>query len=270
MFGDCTIAESFVHAYLAQKGFRVSENREFFNAPVNHVVRAIRLAPGAIDNELDEIGLDEEDDPLDYNDDDEEGSYVWSSIFKEAQNYYYGHGDYLQDYEEALRLYQQAARLGSLPAYGQIGRMYEQGEGVLEDQGKAIAIYKQGAAKGSVFCYWAMGVLFLNQGHKENAEKCLSNFLIEFPPFTDEQHLTSSERTDIFRECGSLVYRKLKYGIEYPTFLDTFFAGEWAVSIVHHASETEKWARKNNRLDYATDYSKVIQHLNSLQSLVGE
>lgn len=48
-FSDCTQAEDFVHQYLADRGFRVASNREFFDAPLNEVVRAISLAPSSID-----------------------------------------------------------------------------------------------------------------------------------------------------------------------------------------------------------------------------
>ncbi|BCT66955.1 GIY-YIG nuclease family protein [Nitrosospira sp. NRS527] len=273
LFKECSFAESFVHAYLAQQGFRISENREFFNAPVNQVVRAIALAPGAIDSELDEIEPDEEDDLLEddneeyvlLEDEEEEERYVWSAIFEAAENYYYGLGEYLQDYDEAFRLYRQAAKLGSLPAYGQIAEIYNRGEGVPADERKALDTYKQGAAKGSVYCYWAMGVLFLNQGNKENAEKCFSNFVRKFPAFADEQHLTFAERTRIFMNVGYVVNGKLTYGIEYPAFLDTFFSGEWGDSILHHAIENQKWLRKNNAQDRVNEYDKVIQYLNSLR-----
>ena len=264
LFADCSAAESFVHTYLGQKGFRISENREFFNAPVNDVVRAIMSALEAVDNESHQTGSGEDDDMLE---DDEEELYAWSSIFEDAENYYYGLGEYLQDYTEALRLYKQAAKLGSLPAYGRIGEIYERGEGVPQDQEKALNAYKQGAAKGSVYCYWALGILFLAKGKQENAEKCFSNFLKKFPAFTDEQYLTSQERTHIFMQAGYMVNGKLKYGIEYPIILNTFFSGEWAVSIVHHANEQEKHLRKNNRLDFANDYIKVIRYLESLQRL---
>lgn len=265
LFQDCTAAESFVHAHLAQKGFRVSDNREFFSAPVNEVVRAIALAPGPIDSNSTQIVRETEDDVLE--DDETEETYPWSSVFDEAECYYYGHGDYLQDYVEALRLYRQAAQLGSLPAYGQIGEIFSQGEGVPPDQKKALNAYKQGAKKGSLYCYWLMGVIFVDNGNKENAEKCFSNFLQKFPLFTDEQHLTSREQTCIFMKCGDLINGKLKYGIEYPAVLNTFFNGDKAVSILHHAKENEKFYRSHGALEWADDHAKVVDYLSSLQGL---
>jgi len=64
LFEDCSAAESFVHTFLELRGYRVSDNREFFSAPVNEVVKAIALAPGSIDKDLVSINQKETDDLL--------------------------------------------------------------------------------------------------------------------------------------------------------------------------------------------------------------
>lgn len=265
LFQDCSAAESFVHTHLAQKGFRVSDNREFFNAPVNEVVRAITLAPGPIDSNSTKIVRETEDDVRE--EDETEEAYPWSSVFDEAECYYYGYGDYLQDNAEALRLYRQAAQLGSLSAYGQIGEIYSRGEGVPQDEKKALNAYKQGAKKGSIYCYWLMGVLFVDNGNKENAEKCFSNFLQKIPLFTDEQHFTSKEQAIMFMKCGYLINGKLKYGIEYPSVLNTLFNGPKAGSILNEAKESEKYFRSKGAVERADDCAKVVEYLSSLQGL---
>ena len=38
---DCDQAEVFIHSVLARKGYRVSDNREFFRAPIPEVIEAI-------------------------------------------------------------------------------------------------------------------------------------------------------------------------------------------------------------------------------------
>lgn len=40
-FEDCSAAEQFAHAYLEARGYRVSDNREFFSAPTAEIVRAL-------------------------------------------------------------------------------------------------------------------------------------------------------------------------------------------------------------------------------------
>lgn len=170
LFEDCTEAETFVHTLLASKGFRVADNREFFSAPVNEVVRAIALAPGAIDE-----GVDQEDgEDADVIRTAAAGGTIanlkspapahsepWRAVYEEAENHYYGFGDYLEDYEEALRLYKQAAILGCLDAYLRLGQMHHLGDGVRADTNKALKYYKEGARKGLLYCYWRMGEIYL-------------------------------------------------------------------------------------------------------------
>lgn len=95
----------------------------------------------------------------------------WDDILDEADSYYYGLGDTIQDYEEALTLYKQAARLGSLLAYERLGNIYEYGEGVKEDENQAFQLYKEGAKRGNYYCYAKMARIFCMNGQFENARK---------------------------------------------------------------------------------------------------
>lgn len=193
LFSDCTEAEQFIHTYLANKGFRITNNREFFNAPVNEVVRAIALAPGALDESTlnDENSSDNDDDlisntvagdELDELDIQQEqvSAEPWVSIYDEAEMHYYGIGDYIQDYRQAFQLYKNAAKLGCARAYSKIGDIYANGEGVKKDENKALEYYKEGARRGVVFCYWQMAILFFysdftfrDEVAYANAIKCL-------------------------------------------------------------------------------------------------
>lgn len=199
LFSDCTEAEQFIHTYLANKGFRITNNREFFKAPVNEVIRAIRIAPRALDESAlnDENSSDNDDDLLsdkmtgdELDDLDIQQAKVsddpWASIYNEAEMHYYGMGDYIQDYREAFQLYKDAAKLGCAKAYSKIGDMYADGKGVKKDDSKALEYYKEGARRGIVFCYWQMAVLFFysdfifeDQSVYENAIKCSRLFIRE-------------------------------------------------------------------------------------------
>ena len=191
LFGNCSEAESFVHTYLAAKGFRVSTNREFFNAPVNDVVRAIANAPGAINGfgALDQVepATEPTTEPLgDLNEQLREGApepprMPWTGIFESALAKYCGHGDELQDYREAMRLFRQAATLGSTEAYEMIGRMFQFGKGVPINHENALEYFKEGARRGNIFCNWDMGMLFwlpedTKARNAANAQKCFSQF----------------------------------------------------------------------------------------------
>ncbi len=269
LFADCGAAESFVHVYLEEKGYRVADNREFFNAPVSVIVKAIVLAPNAIDNESSQLAFEQdEDDLLEHNEPDEfddlclddiEPTYHWTAIFNEAKAHYYGLGDYIEDYTEALRLFRQAAKLGSLPAYAYIGQMYEKGEGLREDTKKALEFYKEGARKGSVYCYWKMAMLFADQYNDKNAEKCFSLFIKNnLKKLPDDQALTSGELDFIFLDCCiHILSRFKKRGKEYA-ILHSFIA--------ENSSNISNKARYMIERDIGDieEHESVLEYLDSL------
>lgn len=217
LFADCGAAESFVHLYLEQQGYRVADNREFFNAPVNLVVKAISLAPGAIDNCAainDQVA--EEDELLPDRNPNEHDELCdltlepavspprpWEAVFAEAEYHYYGVGDYLEDHAEALRLYRKAAQLGALEAFSKIGQMYEGGEGTPENKSKALEFYKEGARKGNIYCYWLMGELFRFERKKENAEKCYGLFLKQLNSGSDGEQTINWSR--LYFDCAVMI-----------------------------------------------------------------
>ncbi|MBF0438675.1 MAG: GIY-YIG nuclease family protein [Magnetococcales bacterium] len=48
LFEDCDSAENYIHTKLEQNNQRVANNREFFNAPVNEIIRIIAETPGIL------------------------------------------------------------------------------------------------------------------------------------------------------------------------------------------------------------------------------
>lgn len=170
LFEDCTAAEQFVHTLLGTRGFRVAQNREFFNAPVNDVIRAILSAPGAIDEaERSRMSSDE--------DSTGDGTPPWLAVYEQAEASYYGLGNVLQDYVEALRLYKQALKLGCSLCNACIAEMYEEGKGTPANLDLAVSYYKEGIKSGHSYCYWRLALLFQNSGHPFNADKCALEFL---------------------------------------------------------------------------------------------
>jgi hypothetical protein len=249
LFSDCSSAEEFVHTYLAQKGFRVADNREFFSAPVNDVVRAIALAPGAIDAATaSDSTNDDEDNLLNQSDGNDElgdlslssytpppQQYPWSDLIEEADAHYLGLGDCIQDYTEAMRLYKQAAKLGCATAYAPIAIMYEDGEGVREDKAKAIEYYKEGAKKGDVYCYWKMGFMFYTEAatpglcnnaqadqSRANADKCFYLFIKNYSTKNALVSSTQIGQSIMLFNLASLINYENKYGIPFPEPLKGF------------------------------------------------
>lgn len=216
LFQDCHSAESFVHVYLAEKGHRVADNREFFNAPVNLVVRAIALAPGQISVDssvFDRLEASEElissnvyDELGDLNLESPVLKEPWTALFKEAEAHYLGLEDYIVDHAEALRLFRQAATLGSTEAYGRIAQQYLDGEGTPKNSTKALEFFKEGARRGRPACYFFMARMFFDEQNDINANKCFSLFVKNFPLDTSNENIFSShEAHAVDRGCLSIV-----------------------------------------------------------------
>ncbi|MEY4978026.1 MAG: hypothetical protein RLZZ352_296 [Pseudomonadota bacterium] len=280
LFANCSEAEYFVHTYLGSKGYRVADNREFFNAPVSIVIKAISLAPNAIEDQLSNQESEEDDDLIDRSEnydelddlslDDEEIIEPWMAIFEEAESHYYGLGDYIVDYSEAMRLYKQSAKLGALEAYGRIGKMYKSGEGVHEDKNKALEFFKEGARKGNVYCYWAMGILFLEEENNTNAEKCFSLFLKNKPQtLPDRYRLSSDDLQDIFFDCTDILCRHLE-GVEdvHRAFnILCEFIVENKNNILSHARKLHEISISRSHSEMADYYNSAIQYLNTLEDV---
>jgi len=184
-FSDSETAERFVHTFLERRGYRVSANREFFRAPLEEVVDAVLQAPGGT-SEVEKDSTEDEA-PAAHQPDESQDALavhdhpVWESVFEEAQEHYLGPGTVLQDYREALKLYEQAARLGATKAYLCLGKMYRLGEGCTQSNRKALENLKEGARLGDVNCYVEMAEWFVEEGQMENAQKCWERYFASPP-----------------------------------------------------------------------------------------
>jgi tetratricopeptide (TPR) repeat protein len=190
-FNNCSEAEQYIHALLEQRGYRVAANREFFNVPLNEVIRMvldaeIKLSKKTM-NTSEEIAFsgsnqsgDEFLDNLQLN-----AKEPWEDILAQAYAYYVGSDDTLQDYVEAMKLFKQAAKLGALGAYLQLGNMYWIGQGCKADIQTAFEYFKEGAKKGDVYCYAEMGCLFMKSKNFENARKCWKKYFENLPYYSN-------------------------------------------------------------------------------------
>jgi len=181
-FEECSNAEKFVHTDLENKGYRVSLNREFFEIPVKDAIDSVIKAKTHFEqlehsnqyfsfNEEDIFSSDNEDDFLENLDYSEKTQEPWEEMFDLAETYYYGLGDEIVDYEEALIYYLKAIKLGGIQGYKKIGIMYSDGEGVNVNKKKAFQYFKEGAKKGDIECYSEIAKLFSDQNNIDNSLK---------------------------------------------------------------------------------------------------
>jgi hypothetical protein len=199
-FASCSRAEAHVHTLLESKGHRLSSNREFFNGPVKDAIDAViqaaaqngaqNLSPAlgstsVIPKVSAERGTDFGDDFLnslafheeEIGDDDlNDGTGPWDAILEEADSCYWGFGDRLQDHREALRLYKQAATIGSGEAYERLASMYLEGEGCRKDAEQAITYFKEAINHGKPSCYASLAGVYLEAGNRFNVVKCWDSY----------------------------------------------------------------------------------------------
>jgi TPR repeat protein len=165
---NCSAAESHLHTLLGRRGYRVSENREFFNAPLKEVIKAMLAVEGS---PLPARATPDRPAPPQTKPGPEA-----EAILEEAQAYYHGEGETIEDKKEALKLFKQATRLGAPDAFYALGIMYRDGEGCDRNTDEALEYLKTGVAKGSDECHAEMALLFLQEGHNENARKCWAKY----------------------------------------------------------------------------------------------
>lgn len=279
LFESCDDAELFVHTFLERKGFRVASNREFFNAPINDVIRAIAEAPGSLDNDG-YLTTTERESTIAYpahpeyalsdrGMDDDSGaapkSQPWQAVFDEAEKYYFGFGDYIQDYSEAFKLFRQAADLGAVMAYRHLGDLSKNEQGVFVNNGRALEYYKEGARKGSVICYWKLGELFLGDYRAEapnfeNSAKCFSIFVTRLSdPQENDQLPDRNEWRCVISGCTLMIYQMLLLGQRYPPIIDEVIS----LHIADVAKEVQgiKLRVSPSDLGALASWDRVLKHL---------
>jgi hypothetical protein len=185
-FNETERAEQLVHEMLEEQGYRISPNREFFNAPPHEVIEAILqiddISPEQTYNNFSSNPAEDDEKESPSQSDDfldtleVESGNSGQELMKLADAYYYGHGDTLEDYREALRLYKQAAHMGAIEAYKRIGIMYYWGKGCNKNWEKALDFLKEGVKKGDNACYAEMAEVFCKDKQFDKAKKCWKRF----------------------------------------------------------------------------------------------
>jgi hypothetical protein len=171
-FIDCISAESFVHTLLKDK--RLSEGKEFFSSSITEAIQAILKAEEFFINSSTDNRGSEDDTKSDTASPKSmvQGEELWQDIMDAADSHYNGFGDTLEDHGEALKLYKQAAKLGSIRAFHQIGYMYQYGEGVNIDVKLALHYYKEAANRGDDICWGDMAICYYELKEYGNSDKC--------------------------------------------------------------------------------------------------
>ena len=173
-FNDCSAAEEYVHVLLEAQGYRVAANREFFAAPIHVAIQAVIKAKAALGGK----GVGEQ--PSEATVPTESAAIPqlepWEELLAQAHDVHYGLGDALQDFGEAARLYQQAAKLGSARACLELAELYLDEDFPNANDDVAISWLKEGGRRGNAVCFGRLARVYLERDHAENAAKCWKRF----------------------------------------------------------------------------------------------
>ena len=183
LVNNCTIAEKYIHEVLESKGVRVSKKREFFEIPIYEAIQVI----------------EQYEDKEDSKNEASSSKLYAMNILEEAKSYYYGHGDFLEDKYQALKLFKKSIDLGCSEGYLFIGRMYLYEE--IDNKSnvrEALKYFSEGSFKGKNECFAEMGCIYLDTYSEnynlDNGLKCwkkyFSNIDIEYIKKDDIDYFT--------------------------------------------------------------------------------
>ncbi|EJK77388.1 hypothetical protein THAOC_00784 [Thalassiosira oceanica] len=97
------------------------------------------------------------------------------AIFFLGQRYYHGGFGLQKDMQRAVKLYTEAAELGSIDALFNLGSAYFRGDGVQQDKAKAAQFWMKSAMQGHVVSRHNLGG---DEGQKGNYDRAVRHFLI--------------------------------------------------------------------------------------------
>lgn len=176
-FDDCTFAEKYIHNLLEQKGYRVADNREFFEIPIKDAIQLVLETKTAIDNS-------DQSDP-NINKDTHLKTDHWKDTFALAEQANFGLEDEFIDIGKAIKLYKQAITLGGNSSYIRLGDIYQSDENYKNFE-NAIKYYQEGALKGQFECYIRLSEVYLQTNEISNALKCWNKIFGFIEEFSDE------------------------------------------------------------------------------------
>lgn len=152
LFEDCGATERHVHAALAERGARLTANREFFTAKPADVIRIIMSAPGLLDpSDARATGADggggaDADEPCD-----DPLNGLLRGLLDKAASCEVGDDGVFQGHERAYQLYARAASLGSAEAYERMGVFHMRGLGTRASNDEALECFKRSIDLGNFY-----------------------------------------------------------------------------------------------------------------------
>lgn len=165
LVSDCDKAESHIHALLSSQGYRLSENREFFQANLNQIVKLF------IECERLFAITDSHDQEHDLKEHPENAESLINSLLQEANDLAEGENGSFINHEEAKDKLQTAAKLGSSEAYYRLALLYKNSDSELYNSKKSILMLNAALKYdyNPFHCYSELGAIYCTNHDQKNA-----------------------------------------------------------------------------------------------------
>lgn len=222
-FKDCHIAESLIHSYLTEKGYRVNNSREFFSIPIDEAINVILSFPD--DDNVSNVEQDQEE----INEEDLKHEY-----FKIGRDYELGENNKFINYEKAIEYYKKAVKLGHVRACLRIGDIYNYN---LKNEKTAIDFYILAAERGEHLGYARLGVIYLSSEKYKNEKNqylAWKNFIEGIMLIGNNNGCDESFYYEIICGLYELVYYYVLYEKDIPR--------EWIAALNKYKTELVEFA----------------------------
>lgn len=192
-FKNCHNAESLIHSYLTENGYRVNASREFFCIPIDEAINLI-------------LSLPDDDVPyVEQNQEETKGEDLKEVYYNEGRDYEFGENNKFIDYEKAIECYKKAANLGHARACLCIGDIYYYN---LKNERMAIEYYMLAVEKECSLGYAKLGVIYLSSEKYKNEK----NQYLAWKNFIES--LNNSDESSNY-EITSSLYELIYYYVLY-------------------------------------------------------
>ena len=136
-----------------------------------------------------------------------------AAIYHLGNKYYFGTLGLAKDVPRAIELWTEAAELGSLAAYSELGRAYYTGEGVKEDKSRGIRHCQHSAMKGHTVSRHNLGGAEFINGNRElavqhwmiSAKMGYQDSLSDIKDMFMKGHATKAQYAEALRGYGDAV-----------------------------------------------------------------
>ena len=197
---ECDQIEAQIHKDLEKEGYRVSTNREFFNAPLHVIVQKILHFSNSFQtNESESIQVPSKNLTITEND------TLADELYELGISYQNGTDFILKNPRKAIKLFEQAAEAGSLQAAARAASMYRLGaQGIQKNAEKALTLYLKALNLGGWYYEPNIAEIFLENTQKQSIISHWKNFF-EKSVFETDRYM--NDETPLSLDIGRGVFK---------------------------------------------------------------